>query len=293
VPPRPNAATDAVAFYPPGFYWYPAGTGWDWRGEQFLARPREIPLRADASPPTEKPRSIFFARGFGYHLSRQPRDWSGVQLVAAANVRPSFVASALFHHELREQVGSFGQVSTAARLSPGWHILSSLGAGNGAEFLPITQLDAELRREQRQDPKLDWGLGAGASWWSQRRFQVTGTAGLMLWLLPTLSGEQRLHIHHLDSPSADGRWLFRTTTTLFEGQHGKRTFQQRISVGLDPELRFGADLSDRPTRFTYDFGAGFREWIEPHYGYVLNAQYGGQYRTYTRLGFDFAVFVTL
>jgi hypothetical protein len=115
----------------------------------------------------------------------------------------------------------------------------------------------------------------------------------MLWASRSLSGEQRIHLGWLGSDSAAGRWLFRTTTTLFEGSPGKRTFQQRISIGERPQYVHGADLSELPNRLTYDFGVGLREWIGPNYGYILNWDYGGQYQTYTRAGFDFSVFVEL
>lgn len=236
---------------------------------------------------------MFYARGFYSYLSGPPRDWSGVEALAAVRLQKAFSAGALFHHELREEVGDYGQLSGAIRLAPRWHLLPSVGAGNGAFYLPITQLDLELRGPLLKAPWLGWGFGGGAGWWTETRRELSMTLAVMLWASRSLSGEQRMQLAWFGADAAPGRWLVRTTTTLFEGRPGKRTFQQRISIGERPQYVHGGDLSVLPDRVTFDFALGFREWIGPNYGYILNWEYGGQHQTYSRAGFDFSVFAEL
>lgn len=298
---EPTAATEPVSragrvrapYHPPALLARAQGGRRSWRGEAFLERPRELSRLALTWSEAKRNagRGLVYVRGFYSYLSGGHAEWSGTDVTTYVDLAEGFSASALFHHEYRETRGAFGLASLAIRVLPEIYLTSTVAAGNGVDYLPITSLDLELSAPLPRTCRLRYAVAAGTSWWAyeQREVQLGGAVRAQLPL--ALVGELRGEASVIDAPDADAHVGLRGIATLARGQHGARVYQLRASIGDEPAYRPGAQLAARRDRLTIDVGAGVRGWVRRRYGYLVQVEGGWQDAGPTRIGGDLTVFL--
>ena len=153
--PRPAVTESPIAMTPTLLL--PAMRGY-WR--DFTAN--TFPLTDPEAPP-------YFTRGLYAYLSDGFHDWSGIEVGARTNVADGLSFAAILHHEYRETRGELALVTAAARLNGTFELSSNVGVGNGADFLPVAELDFELAAQLQCGECDRFGLGFGTSEWSSGR----------------------------------------------------------------------------------------------------------------------------
>ena len=282
----PAAVGPESNFAIPRTYSYVSGYWRDWTGETLLQRP------SAASDSAGKPRrATLFVRGFYTALDRGLGDWSGAELLGSVDVTDRVALSAALRHELRDSVGNQAVISASTLLTRDVALLTTFGAGNGADYMPVTLLEAEARVRVTKGQPLQYLFGGGASWWSESRRMFHIDAGGIFTYSDTLSGEYRVQLYRVDSDDATARIFPRLTLTLLEGHDGKTMFQERITGGRAPLYGPDVDLAMLPYAFSVNVEVGLRRWIAPHYGYIIGIDSGAQAGGYLMLGADVAVFV--
>jgi len=281
------AATADRSFAVPPVYSAISGYWRDWSGETLLHRPY-TPRGTGGDSPA---RSTLFVRGFYYALNNELRDWSGVEVIGSTDVTKRVGVAAALHHELRDTTGDQAVVSVSTLLGRDVALLGTFGAGTGAEFLPVTMLEAETRVRVAERQRLQYAFGAGVSWWSETRRMIHLDAAGMFQYSKAFSAEYRVQFHRVESDTAKAHVFPRTTMTFLEGRDGDWLLQQRITVGQAPIYGPGVDLAELPYKLAMDVAISLRKWVAPSYGYVIGLDGGAQQDRYLRLGLDFSVFV--
>lgn len=289
----PPAGRLRNAYHPPALLGRAQGGRRSWRGEPFLERPRELSRVARTWDQSRRNtgRGVAYLRGFYSYLSGGRAEWSGTDLTTYVDLAEGFSASAQFHHEYRETRGAYGHASLAIRVLPDIYLTSTVGAGNGVDYLPITSLDMELSAPIPSGCRLRYALAAGTSWWTfdQRELQLAvALRAILPW---ELAGEMRAEASLLDAPDATAGFGTRAIATVAHGHHGARVYQLRASVGDEPAYLPGRPLGERPDRLTLDASAGVRGWVRRNYGYMVQVEGGWQDRGPARIGGDLTVFL--
>jgi hypothetical protein len=282
-----SAASSDRSFAIPRTYSYLSGYWRDWSGDTLLQRP----YAPNDGNGESLGRTSLFMRGFYYALNNELRDWSGVELIGSIDVTKRVGVAAGLRHELRDTTADQAVVSVSTLLGRDVALLGTFAAGNGAEFIPITELAAETRVRVAERQRLQYAFGAGVSWWPQTRRMLHLDAAGIFQYSKTFSAEYRLQFHRIDSDTAAAHVFPRTTMTFLHGVDGNWLLQERITVGQAPLYGPGVDLGALSYKLSMDVAVSLRKWVRPTYGYIIGVDYGVQEDRYQRLGFDFAVFV--
>jgi len=297
-PPTPAAAAAARAarlrtiYQPPALLGHSQGSRRTWLGEALLARPRELGRVGQtlAEAKANAGRGVLYARGFYSYVTDGHAEWSGTDLVAYADLADGFSGSASYHHEYREERGGLGLASLAVRIAPEMHVTSTVGAGNGVDYLPITTLALELSAPVPRTCKVRYGVAAGTSWWAHEQRDLTLGGSLRALLPANLVAELRGDVTVVNAPDDDAHLGLRGTATVARGRHGAHIWQARVAVGDEPAYAPGLPLAMRDDRLTVDASVGVRGWLRRRYGYLVQLEGGHQAHGFSRIGGDLTVF---
>ncbi|MEZ4368128.1 MAG: YaiO family outer membrane beta-barrel protein [Kofleriaceae bacterium] len=262
-------------------------------GEPLLDRPRELSRVSQTleEAKANAGRGVLYARGFYSYLSGGHAEWSGTDLALYADLADGFSGSAQFHHEYREERGDLGLASLAIRVAPEIFVTSTVAAGNGVDYLPITSLALEVSGPAPRTCRLRLGAVASTSWWAhaQRDLLLGGVARA---LLPgTFVAEGRVEATITNAPDDTAHLGVRGTLAVAHGRHGRRVWQARVAVGDEPAYAPGQPLSLRDDALVLDAAVGLRGWVRRPYGYLVQLAGGHEVGGHVRVGGDLSVFL--
>ena len=291
---EPDAAEsiepDDFPGYSPGIFPRVSGYYRDFAGESFLSRPRSSASQLSAEGEPQK--AVLYTRGLFTHLSRGHDPWTATELIAHLHFAERFNVGAVFHHEYRESTGTFGMISLVGVLASKLSIVSSIGIGNGADFLPINTTHIELRGKTPIDD-LHYAGGGGTSTWSRERQDYFGTAAIMYGLRGQIAIELRGKAQRLTLPGINSRGYVGGHIAIAYRTAQSHSYEIRVGGGTLPGLSTQATLHDTVDHPYWDASAAHRWWIGDDYGLIVELDYGGQHGEYQRFGGGLAVFSEL
>ena len=165
--------------------------------------------------------------------------------------------------------GTFAGVGVSHDFDPQWFGMLSAGGSSGGSFLPRLRLDGTLARKWLAQGQLVTSVGAG---YFQSRVGYTDRSlslGASYYFAAPWLLEGGLRLNRSSRGQVDSRRAFAALTYGREGQHyltvrheaGNEAYQAAGSSGL---------LVDFASR---DSSVSWRQWLAPHYGFRLQANY--------------------
>jgi YaiO family outer membrane protein len=235
-------------------------------------------------------------RSFYYYVdgTGSPRpDWSGGELLSYFDVHPGLSGAFVLRHEDRglEEAADFGTLTLIPRLAEDTYVVSSLGMGSGAHFLPVTRLDLQLRAFFPSLKKVMYDVGGYATWWTQERLQLAQSDAVILWYNPYIV-ELRYTSFFTRPLTGDWRYNFLATAILLYGAHREGWLLLRVQVGDEPENVPGRAFADTRDLVTFNVSVGYRHWITDDYGVMGELEAFHQVETWSRLGGTIAMFAS-
>jgi len=244
---------------------------------------------ADTTPLVGVPvRTSYFTRGLYSYLTGGFHDWSGVELGARTNVADGLTFAAVFHHEYRETRGEFAMVSAAAQLPHAFELASSVGVGNGADFLPAAELELEVNRHLSCRACNLLGVGYGTSWYAYGRAQVDTSVRYRQTLPHDVGIEGRVAGILYEQDSVAVRPGYSASAMVVIGKPDHFQYEGRVTIGDSPRYAPGV-MTETPLDGTLDIAVGVHQWLSPDYGHMIELDLGGQRDAYRRIGLRYTI----
>jgi len=220
-------------------------------------------------------------------------NWMGGEILSYFDLSDGFSGAFIYRHEVRDQIADYGTIMIIPRIAPEKYLVSSIGIGSGADFLPVTRLDIQLRAFFKAERlrHVMYDVGGYGTWWTQGRRQMEQSNALIWWNNPWIV-EARETVT-MTSPGF-GAWRpnWNVSATALYGEDRKSWLVMRAGVGTEPEnvpgLAF-ADTRDLPIVFA---SVGYRRWLTRDYGISGEVEGYHQLYTWSRLGVITSLFAS-
>lgn len=228
-------------------------------------------------------------RGFYQYVSGGRPHWTGSELLSYFDVTDGFSGAFTMRQEARDQIARYGTLMLIPRLTKRHYLVLATGAGNGADFQPITRGDVQLRAYFARWPRVMYDVGVYATWWTTARRQFAQSSALIFWELPYIV-ELRATATYTDPGAEPLRAHGKLGANLIVGRDDHHWLVLRAAVGTEPvnEPRMSfATTEDRPIG---NLAVSYRRWLTADYGVSAELEVFGQLSTYWRAGFVSSVF---
>lgn len=246
--------------------------------------------------PGTKPAAIVELRSFYDYVTGVggPRpDWKGGELLGYFDLGDGMSGAFIARHEMRDQVGDYVTAMLIPRISKDKYLVSSIGIGTGADFLPVTRLDLQLRAffERPGWKHVMYDLGGYATWWTSSRRQVAQSNALIFWYNPLIV-EARETLTLTDPGSGGWRLNGRGTLVVLYGMDRVRWLMLRLTAGTEPENVPGMAFAETKDRPIATAALGYQRWITPAYGVSAEIEGYHQLATWSRLSVITSLFAS-
>ena len=218
-------------------------------------------------------------------------DWVGGELLSYFDLGDGMTGAFILRHEVRDQIGDYGTIMLLPRIAKDKYLVASIGMGNGADFLPVTRLDLQLRAffTASRLKRVMYDVGGYGTWWTSDRRQFAQSNALIFWNNPWIV-EMRETIT-LTSPGFGAyRPNWAATGVLLYGADRVNWLTLRAGVGNEPENVPGIAFADTRDLLIAFASVGYRHWITPAYGVSGEVEVFHQIYTWSRLGIITSVF---
>lgn len=244
------------------------------------------------TPGTSDTHGLIDLRAFYHYVNgvgaRRP-DWSGSELLSYIDVHEGLSGAFVLRHEQRDETGNYGTLMLLPRVAKETYIVSSVGIGDGARFMPVTRLDLALRGFIPSWDKGMYDVGGYSTWWTQRRRQVAQSDALILWYNPTVV-EIRYSSLVTRADAGTWRYNFQSSVVFLHGEQGKSWLMARAQIGTEPENFPGKAFADTRDLLALTATFGYRHWITENYGVAGEIEGFHQVYTWSRVGMTLAMF---
>lgn len=243
-------------------------------------------------PGSTETHGLIDLRGFYHYVdgvgARRP-DWSGAELLSYVDIQDGLSGAFVLRHEQRDETGNYGTVMLLPRVNPLTYVVSSVGIGDGARFMPVTRLDLAVRGFFPFWKQGMYDVGGYSTWWTQRRRQLAQSDALILWYNPHIV-EIRYGSLLTRADAGSWRFNFQSSVVYLYGEQGKSWAMARFQVGTEPENVPGRAFADTRDLLALDVTVGYRYWITEHYGVAAELEGFHQIYTWSRVGTTLAMF---
>jgi hypothetical protein len=219
------------------------------------------------------------------------RDWTGGELLSYFDVHEGLSGAFVLRQEMRDEVADYGTVMLIPRVADDVYVVSSLGAGNGAPFMPLTRLDVQVRAFVPGWKQGMIDVGGYSTWWTQNRRQLAQSSALILWYSPLIV-EMRFNSIATRADTLEWRFNPQGSIVVLYGTQGEQWLLFRTQLGTEPENVPGRAFRDTRDLFVMNFTAGFRYWVEKEYGFNVELEMFHQVFTWSRVGSTVGMFVS-
>jgi YaiO family outer membrane protein len=239
-------------------------------------------------------RGLIDLRSFYHYVdgtgARRP-DWSGAELLSYLDVHDGLSGAFVVRHEQRDETGNYGTVMLLPRVAKETYVVSSVGIGDGARFMPVTRLDLQVRGFFPFWKQNMYDVGGYSTWWTQRRRQLAQSDALILWYNPHVV-EIRYGSLFTRADAGSWRFNFQSSVVYLYGEQGKSWLMLRLQLGTEPENVPGRAFADTRDLLALNATVGYRHWITEHYGLAGEVEGFHQVFTWSRFGTTLAMFAS-
>lgn len=239
-----------------------------------------------------RPAVLVDVRGFYHYVSGHRPDWSGTELLSYFDVLKGFSGAFVLRQEARDQVARYGTLMLIPQIGPRRYLVLSTGAGNGADFQPITRADVQLRGFFARWTGIMYDVGGYATWWTSDRRQYAQSAAVIVWRLPFVV-EARETITYTDPGLDPSRAHGKLSVNLLWGRGGHHWLVGRAAVGTEPVNEPRMSFATTEDRAIGNLAISYRRWLTADYGVSAELEVYGQLDTWWRAGFITSVFADL
>jgi YaiO family outer membrane protein len=220
-------------------------------------------------------------------------DWSGGELLSYFDAYRGLSGAFVLRHEDRGlgRAADFGTLTLIPRLVEDTYLVTSLGMGNGTDFMPVTRLDLQLRGFFPFWEKIMYDVGGYATWWTQDRLQLAQSDAVIFWYNPYII-ELRYTSFFTRPTTGEWRYNFLATAVLLYGAHRDGWLLLRLQVGNEPENVPGRTFAQTRDLVTFNATIGYRHWITEGYGVMGELEGFHQVYTWSRVGGTLGMFLS-
>jgi len=233
-------------------------------------------------------------RGFYHYVDGAGpprRDWTGAELLSYFDLHEGLSGALVLRQEQRDEVADFGTVMLIPRVADDVYVVSSLGAGNGAVFMPLTRLDLQVRAFVPGWKQGMIDVGGYSTWWTQTRRQLAQSSALILWYNPLIV-EMRFNSVVTRADTYEWRFNPQGMLVVLYGAQGERWLMFRTQIGTEPENVPGVAFAATRDLLAMNFAAGYRHWLQKEFGFNAEVETFHQVGTWSRIGATLGLFVS-
>lgn len=231
-------------------------------------------------------------RGFYHHVGgagARRSDWFGTELLGYFDLLDGLSGAFVVRHEVRDEVADYATVMLLPRVTKTSYLVTSVGVGNGALFVPTTRLDLQLRAfvDRKREVMLD--VGGIVTRWPSDAIQLAHSVAAIFWREPWIV-ELRQTLLITEPGFGSLRPTMRGDVVVLYGKQRVRWLVARVTVGDEPENVPGVAFADTRDIAVGALALSYRHWLTPSYGLFGEVEGFVQLDTWQRVGATLAIF---